>query len=125
MRRFPEKFPLIPSSQYLCYTPQQQRLARAVAESIQEAHKAHQNDLSSRIPNNLFDGIVVDSTFNTATGSSLQLRQIEHRLIWTHTVNPSSSSFVAYLKKRIISLALAHQGLLLCIGARISSIASP
>ena len=25
MRRFPEKFPLIPSSQYLCYTPQQQR----------------------------------------------------------------------------------------------------
>jgi serine/threonine protein kinase len=86
-------------------TPQQQRLARAVAESIQEAHKAHQNDLSSRIPNNFFDGIVVDSTFNTATGSSLQLRPIEHRLIWTHTVNPSSSSFVAYLKKRIISLA--------------------
>ena len=26
MRRFPEKFPLIPSSQYLCYTPQQQRV---------------------------------------------------------------------------------------------------
>jgi hypothetical protein len=25
MRRFPEKFPLIPSSQYLCYTPEQQR----------------------------------------------------------------------------------------------------
>ena len=25
MRRMPEKFPLIPSSQYLCYTPQQQR----------------------------------------------------------------------------------------------------
>jgi hypothetical protein len=25
MRRFPEKFPLIQSSQYLCYTPQQQR----------------------------------------------------------------------------------------------------
>lgn len=86
--------------------PVQQRLARAVAGSIQESLKVDHNDPFSRIPGSFFDGIAVDSTFHTATGSGLQLRPIEHRLMWTQSeITSSSLSLSTYLKKRIVSLA--------------------
>lgn len=85
-------------------TATQSRLARAVAASLEETQKTDQNNLNSnRNFKSLFDGIYVDSSFTTVSGSGLQLRPIEHRLLWTLKENDNAAT---YLNNRFSSLAI-------------------